>query len=64
MKKIGIREAVRLAENHALGILDSTDDSAFWGEEFFEEHNIAEDWVVFAKARAIIMNRIRKGPES
>lgn len=60
-QKIGVREAVKLAENHALGILDSQDDLAFWGEEFFDEHNMSQEWQVFAKARKIIMNRIRKG---
>jgi hypothetical protein len=59
-KKIGLREAVRLAEGHALGILESTDDLAFWGEEFFDENDISKEWKVFADARRIVMNRIRK----
>jgi len=57
-KIIGIREAVKLAEDHAIGILESTDDSAFWGEDFFDEHE--QEWDVFIKAKAIIINRIRR----
>lgn len=30
-KKIGLREAVRLAEGHAIGILESQDGGQFWG---------------------------------
>lgn len=59
-RKIGIREAVKLAEDHARGILESTDDGAFWGEEFFYEHENEEEWNTFTKAKEIILNRIRK----
>jgi hypothetical protein len=37
--KLRIREAVRLAEGHASGILESTDDCAYWGEDFYDDHS-------------------------
>ena len=58
--KIGIREAVRLAEDHALGILDSADDGSFWGDDFIDEHADARSTSVLIKAKRIVMNRIRR----
>ena len=60
MKNIGIREAVRLAEDHASGILESTDDLAFWGEDFYFEHENPEQWKIFQKARDITLNRLSR----
>jgi len=59
-KKIGLRQAVKLAENHTLGLLDSTYDGAFWGEDFFFDQEDESDWAVFNRAKEIILNRIRK----
>lgn len=59
-KRIGIREAVRLAENHAVGILESTDDLAYWGEDFFDAHDDDNEWKILQKAREIILNRIKR----
>jgi hypothetical protein len=61
MRTIKIREAVRLAEDHALGILESTDDAAFWGEDFFVEHMDGDEWKILDQARKYVMNRIRRG---
>jgi len=61
MRTAKIREAVRMAEDHALGILDSTDDAAFWGEDFFFEHQDEDEWKILHQARQYIMNRIRRG---
>lgn len=58
-KRIGIRQLVKLAEEHAAGILESTDDSAFWGEEFWDEHE-AECDREMTRARKIIQNRIMR----
>jgi hypothetical protein len=58
MAKIRIREAIRLAEGHATGILESTDDAAFWGEDFYFDYESGDDWKVLSRARQIIMNRI------
>ncbi len=58
MNKLGIRRAVHLAEDHAIGILESTDDLAFWGEKFFDEHE--EDYKTMAEAKKIVLNRIRR----
>jgi hypothetical protein len=60
MAKLRIREAVKLAEGHALGILKSADDLAFWGEDFFYDHCEDGDWQVLTKARKIIMNRLKR----
>ena len=59
-KKIGLRQAVKLAEDHAIGILDSMDDGAFWSEDFFDQHNDEEELRILARARNIVMNRVRK----
>ena len=62
MRKLGIREAVRLAEGHALGILESTDDDSFWGEDFF--YNVLglgvdpRDWPTLTKAKNIVLSRL------
>jgi hypothetical protein len=61
MRTVKIREAVRMAEEHALGILESTDDAAFWGEDFFFEHMNGDEWKILAQARRFVMNRIRRG---
>lgn len=59
MAKItGIRELVRLAEDHALGILESQDDGAFWGDEFCDAHE--DQYELMARAKEIVLNRIRK----
>lgn len=55
-KKLGIREAVRLATNHSIGILESTDDEAFWGEDFWEAYE--DQWRILHRARTIVINRI------
>lgn len=56
MKKLGIREAVRLATGHAVGILESQDDDEFWGEDFMVDH--MEDWALLAEAKKIVLRRI------
>jgi hypothetical protein len=59
MAKLRIREAVNLAEGHAIGILESTDDLAFWGEDFFDEHSEDGEWQVLTKAKKSVINRLR-----
>lgn len=59
MSKLRIREAVKLAESHALVILESTDVYAFWGEDFFAEHCEYGEWQVLTKAKNIVLKRIR-----
>jgi hypothetical protein len=54
--KIGIREAMRLAKGHACGILESTEDAAFWGEDFFFDHEA--DWDVLCMAKKRVTERI------
>ncbi len=56
MKPLGLRYAVTLATNHAVGILESQNDDEFWGEDFMAEH--ADDWQILAKAKAIVLKRI------
>lgn len=56
-RKYGIRELVKLAEDHALGILESTDDLAFWGDDFFDSLDEKEQ-AKLTRAKKIIMNRI------
>lgn len=58
MSKIRIRKAVELAESHALGILESTNDYEFWGEDFFAEHCEGGEWQVLTKAKNIVLKRI------
>jgi hypothetical protein len=59
-KRIRLRDAVKLAEDHALGILESTDDLAFWGEDWFDEHSEDGEWKVLKRAKEIVLNRIRR----
>ena len=59
-KKIHLREAVKLAEGNALGILESTDDFSFWGEAFFDEHCTDGEAVTLDKAKKIVLNRIKR----
>ena len=56
---ISIRKATQLAEGHAIGILESTDDYAFWGEDFYDEHG-DDDWKILQRARDIVLNRLRR----
>jgi len=58
MRKLGIREAVHLAEGHALGILESTDDGSFWGEDFFYDGVDPRDWPTLIKAKNIVLSRL------
>lgn len=58
-RKCGIRELVKMAEDHALGILDSQDDLAFWGENFFFSLE-AETQNKLQRAKDIVMRRIGK----
>lgn len=60
--KIRLRAAVKLAEDHALGILESIDDVAFWGEDFFDEHCDGGEWKVLERAKKIVLNRLRRSP--
>ena len=53
---MSLREAVKLAEGNALGILESTDDFSFWGEDFFDE--ICANAATLNKAKKIVLNRI------
>lgn len=59
-KKIRLHAAVKLAENHAMGILESTDDLAFWGEDWFDDHCEDGEWQVLKRAKEIVLNRIQK----
>jgi hypothetical protein len=58
-KPLGIREAVKTAEDRALGLLDSMEDDSYWGQEFADEHDNPNDYAVMTVARKIVMNRIR-----
>ena len=59
-RKIRLRDAVRLAEDHALGILESTNDLAFWGEDWFDQHSAGGEWTVLTRAKQVVLNRIRR----
>jgi hypothetical protein len=63
MKTIGLRELTQKATDHAYGILDKQDDGAFWGNDYESDEfqNTPND--VIARARRIVMNRLRGFPE-
>lgn len=60
IERLGIREAVRKAEDCAQGILESQDDAQYWGDEFCDEHEYEMDIETMTRAREIIINRIRR----
>lgn len=54
----GVRYYVKRAEEHALGILDSCDDEAFWADDSDDDSEGADE--ARNRARNIVMRRIRQ----